>query len=118
MEVLGLRGATQQLALNCVYQRREGSVVFLALDAAHQHMATEQLLKRMEDALTGYFGEPLKVRIQPVTGELETPAKLDAQRHEERVKQAQQTIAEDPNVRALCDTFGTQVNPDLVKPLD
>ncbi|HET7396875.1 MAG TPA: DNA polymerase III subunit gamma/tau [Gammaproteobacteria bacterium] len=115
---LDLRGATQQLALNCVYQRREGSILYLALDATHEHMATEQLLKRLEDALTRYFGEPLKVRIQPATGELVTPAKLDAQRQEERVRTAQQTIAEDPNVRALCDTFGTQINPDLVKPLD
>jgi DNA polymerase-3 subunit gamma/tau len=118
VESLDLRGATQQLALNCVYQRREGNVVYLALDAAHEHMATEQLLKRMEEALTRYFGESLKVRIQPVSGELETPAKLDAQRQVERIKAAQQTIAEDPNVRALCDTFGTQINPDLVKPVD
>lgn len=118
VESLGLLGATQQLALNCVYQRREGSVLFLALDATHEHMATEQLLKRLEDALSRHFGEPLKVRIQPVSGDLVTPAKLDAQRQEERVKAAQQAIASDPNVRALCDTFGTQVNPDLVKPLD
>lgn len=118
VESLDVRGATQQLALNCVYQRREGSVLYLALDATHEHMATEQLLKRLEEALTRYFGEPLKVRIQPVSGDLETPAKLDAQRQVERVKAAQQTIASDPNVRALCDTFGTQVNPDLVKPLD
>ncbi|MGH8371314.1 MAG: DNA polymerase III subunit gamma/tau [Gammaproteobacteria bacterium] len=118
VESLDLRGAAQQLALNCVYQRREGGVLFLALDATHQHMATEQLLKRLEEALTRHFGEPLKVRIQPVSGDLETPAKLDAQRQVERVKAAQETIASDPNVRALCDTFGTQINPDLVKPLD
>lgn len=118
VESLDLRGATLQLALNCVYQRREGNVVYLALDAAHEHMATEQLLKRMEEALTRHFGESLRVRIQPVSGELKTPAKLDAQRQVERVKAAQQTIAEDPNIRALCDTFGTQINPDLVKPAD
>ncbi|HEX5340339.1 MAG TPA: DNA polymerase III subunit gamma/tau [Gammaproteobacteria bacterium] len=118
VESLDLRGATQQLALNCVYQRREGNILYLDLDAAQERMATEQLLKRMEEALTRHFGEPLKVRVQAVAGALETPAKLDAQRQVERVKQAQQAIASDPNVRALCDTFGTQVNPDLVKPVD
>lgn len=115
---LNMRGAAQQLAANCVYQRREGATLYLGLDVTHEHMATGQLLGRMEEALSRHFGEPLKVRIQPVAGELVTPARLDAQKQEERVKAAQEAIAEDPNVRALCDTFGTRINPDLVKPLD
>ena len=118
VESLELRGAAQQLALNCVYRRREGNALYLELDAAHEHMATEQLLKRMEESLSRYFGETLKVRIQPVYGNLQTPAKLDERRQAERLRAAQEAIATDPNVRALCETFGTQINPALVKPAD
>ncbi|MHB8404016.1 MAG: DNA polymerase III subunit gamma/tau [Gammaproteobacteria bacterium] len=118
VECLDIKGAAQQLALNCVYRRREGNVLFLELDVAHEHMATEQLVKRMEDSLSRYYGESLKLRIQPVSGNLETPAKLDAHRQTERLKAAQDAIIADPNVRELCEVFGTQVNPELVKPVD
>ncbi|MDE2234081.1 MAG: DNA polymerase III subunit gamma/tau [Gammaproteobacteria bacterium] len=118
VESLEIRGAAQQLALNCVYRSREGNILCLELDSVHEHMATEQLIKRLEDAISRYFGETLKLRIQPADGELATPAKQDAQRQEERLKAAQAAIISDPKVRELCETFGTQVNPQLIKPLD
>ncbi|HVC37206.1 MAG TPA: DNA polymerase III subunit gamma/tau C-terminal domain-containing protein, partial [Gammaproteobacteria bacterium] len=118
VECLDLRGAAQQLALNCAYRRREANVLYLEMDAVHEHMATEQLVKRLEDSLSRYYGEPLKLRIQPASGNLETPAKRDAQRQAERLKAAQVAIIEDPKVQELCETFGTQVNPELVKPVD
>ena len=118
VEALGLRGAGQQLAANCAYRRREGATLHLEIDAAHQYMATDQLLGRLEEALSKYYGEPLKVRIQAGTGALVTPAVLDEKRDAERLAAAQSAIAADPRVRELCETFGTQVNPELVKPAD
>ncbi|HVA54335.1 MAG TPA: DNA polymerase III subunit gamma/tau [Gammaproteobacteria bacterium] len=118
VESLDLRGAAQQLALNCAYRRREGKILYLEMDAVHEHMATEQLMKRMEDSLSRYFGEELKLRIQQVSGDLDTPAKRDADRQAERLKAAQDEIIADPKVQELCEAFGTQVNPELVKPVD
>jgi DNA polymerase-3 subunit gamma/tau len=118
MEALGLKGAAQQLAANCVYRRREGGTVHLEIDAAHQYMVTGQLLGRLEEALSRHYGEPLKVKIQAGEGALVTPAKLDQQREADKLAAARDAIAADPNIRDLCDTFGTQVNPDLVKPVD
>lgn len=118
VEAMGLRGAAQQLAANCAYKRREGATVYLEINAAHQQMATEQLVGRLEEALTRHYGEPLKVRIQAGAGPLVTPAVLDEKRDAERLAAAQSAIAADPRVRELCETFGTQVNPELVKPAD
>ncbi|HEV2332483.1 MAG TPA: DNA polymerase III subunit gamma/tau [Gammaproteobacteria bacterium] len=118
VEALGLRGAGQQLAANCVYRRREGATVHLEISAAHQHMATDQLVGRLEEALTRHFGENLKVRIHVGEGVLVTPAVLDEQRDAEKLAAARVAVASDPRMRELCETFGTQVNPDLVKPAD
>ncbi|HEV2212709.1 MAG TPA: DNA polymerase III subunit gamma/tau C-terminal domain-containing protein, partial [Gammaproteobacteria bacterium] len=118
VETLGLRGAGQQLAANCVYRRREGATVHLEISAAHQHMATDQLVGRLEEALTRHFGENLKVRIHVGEGVLVTPAVLDEQRDAEKLAAARVAVASDPRMRELCETFGTQVNPDLVKPAD
>ncbi|MGH8280481.1 MAG: DNA polymerase III subunit gamma/tau [Gammaproteobacteria bacterium] len=116
-ENLTLQGAAQQLALNCAYQRREGNMLYLELSAAHGHLATEQTVKRLEDVLSQYYGEPLKVRIQEASGELETPAKRDAGRQADRLAAARAAISASPEVRELCGTFGTEVNPELVKPV-
>ena len=118
VESLGLRGAGQQLAANCAYKRREGATLYLQIDPSHLHMATEQLTGRLEEALSRHYGETLKVRIQAGEGALVTPAALDAQRDAERLEAARSAIAADPRVRELCETFGTQVNPELVKPAD
>ena len=118
VESLELRGAAQQLALNCLYQRREANSLHLALDSAHAHLATEQLIKRLEEAVAHHYGEPLKIRIQAVNADLDTPAKRDARRQAENLRAAQEAIAADPNVRSLCETFGAQVNPELVKLAD
>ncbi|HEV2111296.1 MAG TPA: DNA polymerase III subunit gamma/tau, partial [Gammaproteobacteria bacterium] len=118
VESLGLRGAGQQLAANCAYRRREGAILYLEIDPSHMHMATDQLTGRLEEALSRRYGETLKVRIQAGAGALLTPAVLDAQREAERLEAARNAIAADPRVRELCETFGTQVNPELVKPAE
>ena len=102
VESLGLRGAGQQLAANCAYRRREGATLYLEIDPGHMHMATDQLTGRLEEALSRYYGETLKVRIQAGAGALLTPAALDAQRDAERVEAARNAIAADPRVRELC----------------
>ena len=118
VEAIGLRGAAQQLAAHCVYRRREGNTLHLEINTEHQNMATDQLVSRLEDALSRYYGESLRVRIQAGDAALHTPAKRDEQREAERLAAAQSAIAADPNVRELIETFGAQVNPELVKPAD
>ena len=118
VESLGLRGAGQQLAAHCAYRRREGATLHLEIDPGHLHMATDQLTGRLEEALSRHYGETLKVRIQAGQGALVTPAVLDQQRDAERLAAARDAIAADPRMRELCETFGTQVNPELVKPAD
>jgi DNA polymerase-3 subunit gamma/tau len=118
IESLGLRGAAQQLAANCVYRRRDGGTLYLEIDAAHQQMVTSQLQGRLEEALSRHYGEPLKVRIQAGEGTLVTPAKLGEQREADKLAAARSAVAADPSMRELADAFGTQVNPELVKPVD
>jgi hypothetical protein len=118
VETLGLKGAAQQLAANCVYRRREGITLHLEINPAHRQMITSQSQGRLEEALSRQYGEPLKVRIQVGEGTLVTPAKLGEQREADKLAAARSAIAADPLMRELSETFGTQVNPDLVKPVE
>ena len=93
-------------------------MLYLEIDKSHQQMVTSQLQGRLEEALSRHYGESLKVRIQAGEGTLATPAKLGEQREADKLAAARSAIAADPNMQALADAFGTQVNPELVKPAD
>src|SRR5579859_3923425 len=109
VEILGLKGAAQQLAANCAYRRREGITVHLEINPAHRQMITTQSQGRLEEALSRHYGEPLKVRIEVGEGTLVTPAKLGEQREADKLAAARSAIVADPTLRELCETFGTQV---------
>ncbi|HEX6928075.1 MAG TPA: DNA polymerase III subunit gamma/tau [Gammaproteobacteria bacterium] len=118
VEALGLKGVTQQLALNCAYQRREGDALHVTLAPQHAQMLSEKLVERIETALAGFYREKLKLKIH--VGELaaETPAQREARRQSARHQAAADSIARDPNVKAMQEMFGASLDPESVQPLD
>ncbi len=115
---LGLKGMAQQLALNCVLQEREGSNLRLLLDAKHTGMRTRNAEERLQKALSNYYGEPIRLSIRLIRDEPATPAREQAQQQEQRRQAAIEAINQDPNVRALCETFDAKVKPDSIRPID
>lgn len=118
IEALSVRGMTQQLAANCAYERREGGVLYLRLGEEERQLLTERGVEKLQEALSAFYREPLKVKIQVGAVTAETPAQRDAKRQEARQQAAQASIQRDPNVRALQETFGAEVEPDSVRPVD
>lgn len=118
VEALDLKGAARQLALNCAYQRREGNTLHFTLAPAHGQLATERTVAHLQEALSAFYREPLKVKIQTAGTVPETPAQRDARRQAQRLEEAREAIARDPNVQALQETFGARVEPDSIRPVD
>jgi DNA polymerase-3 subunit gamma/tau len=116
---LNLTGAVKQLALNCILRGREGNTVRLLLAPEYTHLRTKSFEERLCAALRNYYGEPLlQVHIQIAVSAITTPARQQAEQQAERQQAAVEIIRRDPNVRALCDTFNAQVQPDSIIPLD
>lgn len=118
VERLDIKGMARQLALNCVLDRREGDAVHLLLEPAHAQMRIKSAEERLRAALEDYYGRPVLLNIRIGEIEQHTPAHEQARRCEERRQAAVETISRDPNVRALCDTFGAQVKNDSITPTD
>ena len=118
IDQLGLKGMTQQLALNCVLQKREGGQLCLLLDAAHSGMRTKNAEERLQKALSNYYGEPIRLSIRLARDEPATPAREQAQQQEQRRQAAIEAIHQDPNVQALCETFDAKVKSDSIRPID
>lgn len=118
VEALALKGVTRQLALNCAYERREGDNLHVTLAPQHAQMLSDQLVERIETALGRFYREKLKLKVH--VGELaaETPAQREAKRQSARQQAAEESMARDPNVKAMQEMFGASLDTDNVQPLD
>ncbi len=115
---LGLKGMTQQLALNSVLQKQEDGNLRLLLDAKHSGMRTRNAEERLQKALSSYYGKPIRLSIRLTCDQPETPAREQAQQQEQRRQAAIEAINRDPNVQALCETFDAKIKPDSIRPID
>src|SRR5690606_26758262 len=117
IESIGLTGAARLLAANCAWLNRDGETVHLGLDRRSESLLTRSRQQAIGDALSTRFGEPLKVEITVVDSaerQVETPIQEKARRSGEMLEAARESLEADPNVKALRDMFGAQLNPDSV----
>ena len=118
---LGLRGAAQQLALNCTFGGREGDAVTLLIDPDHAHLRIAGAEERLREALGHHFGGAVRLQFRNKTagvGNEETPAQRDARQRAERQAAAERAIFDDPNVQSFQEVLGARVQRDAIQPLD
>ncbi|MEL7451153.1 MAG: DNA polymerase III subunit gamma/tau, partial [Pseudomonadota bacterium] len=112
---LPVQGAARQLAAHCALEKRDGKVVHLSLDKRFDTLLTQQLHQRLTDAFCSWFGEDLRLDIQVGVPATETPAQRSERNADARLEQARQSIEQDPNIRALKDTFEATVDTDSIR---
>jgi len=116
---LPIKGMARQMSLNCVFHGIEGDVVKLSLDPAHAHLLGKSRVQQLESALCDYYRRTVTVTIdkeEPLANE--TPAGKKIREQDERQQRAEQSIAEDDNIRAMQDAFGATVKQDSIRPRD
>jgi DNA polymerase-3 subunit gamma/tau len=115
---LGLQGPSSQLAAHCMLTAKQGNKVQLALDAEGETFRRPALEERLAQALSAYYGEPIKLEITSVTDAAHTPARLQKAAADDRLQAARAAIDADPNIHAMRDIFGATVQPDSIRPTD
>ncbi len=112
---MNLQGMVKQLASHCALVGKQGSRVQLKLDAEGEHFRTSALEEKLKQALSAYYGEPVRLEIA-IDSAIDTLARQQKAAAEERLQQARSAIDTDPNVRAMRDIFGATVHPESVRP--
>jgi len=116
--VLDLSGMAKALADHCEWAGREGDRVTLSIDDGHDHLINDNVVQRLEEALSEHFGAALKVHLQVGKVAGETPAAAAQRAADERNAAARQAIETDPNIKALKESFDAEVIPDSIRPRD
>ena len=65
--------------------------------------------------LTALLGQPLKVRFEKVSREIEAPAEIAERDRSTRQRAAEESLAGDPGVQSLLREFGGRLVSDSVK---
>jgi DNA polymerase III subunit gamma/tau len=115
---MNLQGMVKELAAHTTFAGRQGNKVQLVLDADGEHFRRPQLEEKLTQALSAYFGEPVRLELSVADRALDTLARQQKAAADDRVQQARAAIENDPNVRALRDMFGATVTPDSVRPTE
>ena len=115
---LHLQGPASQLAAHSVLIGREGSTMRLDLDADGEPFHRPALVEKLAQALSGYFGEEIKLEISTVAAAADTPARQQRAAADDRLQSARSSIDADPNIRAMREVFGATVQPDSVRPVE
>jgi DNA polymerase-3 subunit gamma/tau len=114
---LDVSAGAKQLASNCALLGREGATVRLGLDPRSAMMRTANLEDKLTQALSRYFGGPVRLEIELRESTPETPARA-AERNEAQLRsQAQVMFEADPVVESFKQRFGASVLSDSVRPL-
>ena len=113
---MGLGGIASQLAAHSVLARLEGDELTLHLDPARQALKTATAEARLGKAVAAALGRRVRIKVEVLQVEAETPAQRTARRDAERLEQARQRLAEDPLVRAAGDKLGARLVPESVAP--
>jgi len=115
---LPVSGLLRQLVNQCVMEELSDDRISLALEPAGAPLLTKEREAALAEALSKYFGRPMKLVIVARAAEGETPADRAARLAQERQARAEQTILGDPNVQTIIETFDAQVRPGSVQALD
>jgi DNA polymerase III subunit gamma/tau len=115
---MNLQGMVKELAAHTSFTGKQGNKVHLVLDADGEHFRRPQLEEKLAQALSAYFGEPVRLELSLADRELDTLARQQKAAADDRVQQAKAAIENDPNVRAMRDMFGATVTPESVRPTD
>ncbi len=90
----------------------------LILDKQYASLLTSNLHTKLQDALSQFLNEKIKLEIELGESETDTPAQTQAKNAAEKQQLAEQLIDQDPMVQALKENFNAELVPNSVRPIE
>ena len=110
IESLTLGGLPRELARNSALARFDNGVVELVIAPQFERLAQRRHIDTLQGALTAHLGGDIRVDVRIEHAEqLQTPSQQRGAEAEQRQRDAEASIANDPHVRVLRETFDATI---------
>jgi DNA polymerase-3 subunit gamma/tau len=113
---LDLTGLSRQIARNAVLQKQHDGSFQLLLRASLSNLLSDSVVEHLQQQLQHGYDLQLTAVVVADSSDA-TPYEIQQQIDQRRLARAQQTLDDDPTVKALTATFAAELVNDSVKPL-
>ncbi len=114
---LPISGLARELAQNCELRQLDDTLCLLRLPPERGHLQMKASQDKLQQALAGYFGRDLALRIEVKQIEGDTPAAQAGREREQRQQQALTAIDRDPFVREMLESCDAVLDKETIKPV-
>ncbi|WP_028024936.1 DNA polymerase III subunit gamma/tau [Enterovibrio calviensis] len=105
----------KQMALNASMEQ-EGQQIHLSLRTEQEHLNTEKSHSVLCEALSEQLGFPVTLSVE-IGDKGTTPLEWRDKLYTEKLTQASQNLAEDPNVLFICQRFSAEIDEESIRPI-
>ncbi|HID82519.1 MAG TPA: DNA polymerase III subunit gamma/tau [Chromatiales bacterium] len=113
---LNLAGMPKAFASHCTLKNIDAGLVTLQVSARHESLHNANVEEKISTALSNYFSQAVKLKIEIVENKPESPAERKQREMQEQQLEAEASIASDPFVESLTEAFDASIIPDSVSP--
>ena len=111
-EAFPLPGMLGSIAAHCQIHERLDSRLSFIIGEANATLLNDRQVERLQEQLSEYFGQPLKVTVELGEPQEETPAQYRARLLSEQLAAARVAIESDPLVLQIIEEFGAELEPE------
>lgn len=115
---LGLKAMARELAVHCTLEKRDNQSIHLKLDPAYEQICTTSAKQRLQQALSGFFNETIKLEVKVGSSDQESPAAKQQRMKEQKQVSAEQAIINDPFVQELAEVFNADLDSAVIRPVE
>lgn len=115
---LPVSGMTGNIAANCTLISANGDDWLLHLDPGQGALFNATQQRRLNEALNQALGREIRLQIELIRPEQETPAQAAARKRAERQHEAVVSIEQDPLIQQMIRQFGATVRHDTIEPVE
>ena len=119
IDEMALAGLVKELAGHCVLKEHSENKVVLQLTPEQEHLLKTNQKDKLQSAIHARFGEQVKLIIEVERSDIaETPVQERQRLQNESQARAEQSIANDPNIKDMQEFFGATVDKSSIQPGD
>ena len=107
-----LPGMLGSIAAHCQILECSDSRLRFTIGESNATLLNDRQVERLQEQLSEYFGQPLKVSVEIGEPQEETPAQYRARLLSEQLAAARVAIESDPLVRQIIQDFGAELEPE------
>lgn len=114
---LNLSGLTLSAAENAEFIDKHENRVHLRIEKGHESVFTPTVVKRIEEALSNHYHQPIQIALERSSIQTATPAIAKRQSQENKHQLAETAILTDPLFQQLQSSFSAELVKSSVAPL-